>query len=576
MRKFLVLLIPFLMAAMPVNPSYVAPDGSGSTCSFASPCALSYANTNADDDDVVNLRGGTYSTGINPSNSGSARHVITYKAYTGETPVISGAELVGIYLGNASYIKITGITVSDVARWALIQNSSHHNEISYCTFTDTDGTMTTGFYLYGYCGSGTDYTCFSTHNWIHHNTISNYGYVSAECNDEGYVMTLGTVITGGSENNNNTIENNTLYSGGHHLIETTGKYNVIRNNFLHNEGFMAKDSDCAKYRREEGKYGNRNIQIYDGYDSDGTFNLVEGNRLGPSGPSPDDDGGDGMTITAPKNIVRFNSVYNAQNNGVLFKTGANSVADNNRFYNNTIFSSGRYDNHYDTGTWYGANFRWYGTYARTGNILKNNILYSYGTGGADWTGGDVDIYTNNTVTNNHCTDAAAGKCVSSGDPKFIDSTLPAITGTQTTTQPNLKLQSGSGAIKTGASLTLANGAGAGSTSLTVDDALYFQAGSAAATTPIGSSLSSIAGDYILINGQVRQITDINYATNVLTLDSAASWADNAPVYLYKKSDGVQVSYGGVMDIGAEPFTGNASVGTGAGFTLGTGAAISVQ
>jgi hypothetical protein len=206
------------------------------------------------------------------------------------------------------------------------------------------------------------------------------------------------------------------------------------------------------------------------------------------------------------------------------------------------------------------------------NVITNNILSSYGTGGGDWSNTSGTPVTGNTISNNFCTDEASGLCVNSGDPKFIDTTLPAITSTQTTTQPNLKLQ----ARLSGATyLTLANGAGTGSTSLTVDDALYFQAGSAAATTPIGSSLSSIAGDYILINGQVRQVTDINYTTNVLTLDSAATWLDNAEVNLYKKSDGVQTYYSD-PGMGANPFTGNASVGTGAGFSLGVGASISVQ
>ena len=49
-------------------------------------------------------------------------------------------------------------------------------------------------------------------------------------------------------------------------------------------------------------------------------------------------------MTAPKNIIRYNDIYGAQNNGVLFKTGYRSLADHNRFYNNTIFGGGRYQN----------------------------------------------------------------------------------------------------------------------------------------------------------------------------------------------------------------------------------------
>lgn len=63
--------------------------------------------------------------------------------------------------------------------------------------------------------------------------------------------------------------------------------------------------------------------------------------------------------------------------------------------------------------------------------------------------------------------------------------------------------------------TKANGAGSSSTSLTVDNAIHFK-----------------AGDSIKIGDNAAQaIVSINYGTNVITLTSAATWADNAPVYV---------------------------------------------
>jgi hypothetical protein len=78
---------------------------------------------------------------------------------------------------------------------------------------------------------------------------------------------------------------------------------------------------------------------------------------------------------------------------------------------------------------------------------------------------------------------------------------------------------------TGVSLTLANGAGVSSTSLTVDDATWFD-NPADGAPPFGQQLE---GFYVHLNGANRQYTAINYTTKVLTLASAASWSDNAPV-----------------------------------------------
>jgi len=314
---------------------------------------------------------------------------------------------------------------------------------------------------------------------------------------------------------------------------------------------MSYGSDCPNYYREDGKYGNRNIQIYDGTDRDGVWNLVERNRFGKTGPAPDDAGGDGITITASKNIIRYNDVFNSQNNCVLFKTGADSYSDNNRFYNNTLYYSGRYDNSYDAGTWQGVLFRWYGSYARSGNVIKNNVLYDYNTGAGDWTGGDVDIYTNNTVIYNWCTDAAAGKCSGNGDPNFVNTSISDPTST---TAPNLALQGGSDAIDGGTYLTQANGSGNASVTLVVDDALYFQDGT------WGSSLATLEADWIAVGTTVSaadkvQISSINYGTDTITLASAITWADDDYVWLYKDSDGDVVLYGDAPDQGAHEFSG---------------------
>jgi hypothetical protein len=49
---------------------------------------------------------------------------------------------------------------------------------------------------------------------------------------------------------------------------------------------------------------------------------------------------------------------------------------------------------------------------------------------------------------------------------------------------------------------------------------------------------------------VVQIRSIDYDNNTITLVEAKSWADDAPIWLYKKSDGERVLYGSAPDYGA--------------------------
>ena len=60
--------------------------------------------------------------------------------------------------------------------------------------------------------------------------------------------------------------------------------------------------------------------------------------------------------------------------------------------------------------------------------------------------------------------------------------------------------------------TLANGAGTASTALVVDDASFYS-----------------VGDAIYVGGSDRTVAAVDYATNAITLNSAATWADNSLV-----------------------------------------------
>ncbi len=310
---------------------YVSPTGtaSWSDCqNIATPCSLSTANVNLDAGDTVYLRGGTYNTRIAPTNSGtSSSNKIIYKNYNNENVEITNAGNwnYGILLDGNDYIKIDGITFNNLYGWANIRNGADYNEIANCNFTDDDG-GTASFHLWGQCSGGSPFTCYSTNNWIHNNTFSRNGQVTATCDDGGGTFYIG-VIYKDNGSNYNTLEDNVFYSGGHHLLETNTKKNIIRNNVFHNEGWMTNPGNCAwGPSPRNGKYGNRGIQIYDGLDSGNMHNVIESNRIGHAAFAPDGGMDGNMVLASRTNLLRYNFIFHSETWGIYFKSAAGPSA----------------------------------------------------------------------------------------------------------------------------------------------------------------------------------------------------------------------------------------------------------
>lgn len=520
--------------------------------SGASACSLATANSNASAGDIIKMRTGTYTTQIAPANSGTSGNVITYVAHTAETPTIStSAYDAAIFLSSDDYIKIDGITVRDSYKWASIRNGSDYNEIVNSTFIDTDGHVPgKGINIWGQCSGGSPYNCPSTHNWVHDNTMSRSGSVGAApvCDDNGAVMYIGSITADDYTSNYNTVENNTIYAGGHHILEVNSKYNVVRNNVMHNEGWMTDPGGCKwGTSPRNGKYGNRNIQLFNQHSADRQYTLLENNRIGHASFASDGGMDGNIVIASRANIVRHNFSYHSETMGIYFKDGS-SYADavDNRVYNNTVFNSGQNSQLYpDAWTGYGDQDWRLGVYllssALTGNITKNNIIYNSFTSDINC---NATCQSNNTFTNNWLT--------VNGDPLFVNTD---VSDPSSTTLPDLRVQSGSGVIDKGVNLTQANNSGTSSTTLIVDDTLYFQDGSR------GSSLSNIQADWIAIGtvSNTVQISSINYGTNTITLKSSKTWSDNAKIWLYKNSKGNIVLWGSAPDIGAHEYTGSEDV-----------------
>ena len=126
---------------------YASTAGSGSTCSLASPCTLSYAVSNAVAGDVWCLREGTYTqTGhLTTANSGTSGHPITFQPFPGETATITNASGYQWFIEN-SYWTLDGLIVNcanlpDHDQACI--NVGYNSEAYYFTFQNGSMHLTT-------------------------------------------------------------------------------------------------------------------------------------------------------------------------------------------------------------------------------------------------------------------------------------------------------------------------------------------------------------------------------------------------------------------------------------------------
>jgi hypothetical protein len=595
----LVIIVLFSFPSIGFAETYwVSPAGRATWTTCQSPadpgsnyCSLKTANNNATAGDTVYLKGGTYTVSdteygryggaVNPARSGTVTNKITYAAAAGETPTLvqtAGSYIYGLRLGDPvthAYIKVDGITFSNFASMAYITNYSNHNEITNCTFKSDTGREGGGFVMMPLCPGGNSFKCNVTHNWIHHNVFSKAVKSEVCGGSEGSdLFRLGPACCGtdaDGECNYNTLEDNLFEYGGHSTLETFGRFLVIRNNVFHNEPWVSTsyvtgspcDYPATNYTNPayNGYYGHRNLETADDWVRPAIYNLIEGNRFGYASTNPNNAGATNYEVSAPKQIIRYNYFYGAMNMGLYFKYGSGAPGTPgkaggggwggvyNRVFNNTMYHNGYGYPFYETcrhsncpedlaGIVVGG--------SSFGNIVKNNLAYdnrSYYKYGADiiLRGGHHPIPSNIArVVNNWQT--------SKGDPKFVN---PDLTNTKSRTLPDLTLQSSSRAIDGGTHLTEAKGSGNNSTTLVVNDALYFQDGT------WGSDLarSNLHADWIAIGTVTNavQIYSVNYDTNTINLKSPMKWSNGAKIWLYKKSDGAHVLYSSAPDFGAYEF-----------------------
>lgn len=464
----------------------------------------------------------------------------------------------GVALVNSQYCKIDTVTMTRMNGYGMFRfENAHYNEIVDCTISYVgywDVYQITPADGHDDRGDGIDFDFLgvaSTHNKIHGCTIQACGHAGINPRPAGTTETF------------NVFENNTL-------IGEWEQYTGATFDGPTNQGYVVSGET----------YGNRCADM-----GNVSRTLIQGNLFLDTRMSVDNRWIGALKLGYKKNIVRKN-YFSGSNAGpfILHTTSEQSgytATDNgnNRIYNNSFYGASgpilqieKYDTNgngpvscrlknnasylsnqvtqFDRDTYYVA-----GTPISTRRQTTVCIYGGYNKYGDNWfdievSGNCIDgngSATNQTVYSDQSGAISLTAAESSYSSEFHDNVQddPLFTTLPARAPVHFELQTGSPAIAAGDNLTTAVGSGSSSTSLTVADASYF-------VDPTNWYWIT-TGDEIQIgtNSSNRAtITDINYSTNVITLDTALSWSD---------SDGVNLAEfmenGSLPDIGARPYGG---------------------
>lgn len=455
------------------------------------------ANATLSAGDQVFIKAGKYNQGIAPSASGTGGSPIIYRNFGSDTVTVSGA-IVGVTFNQRNWIIVSGLNFSNVTAFGVL-SSANNNIVSNCNFTTQLGsTYWSGFAMY----------VSSQSNLLTGCSFSKWGSP-----DFGDMVDIGDDTNPADHSFYNRIENCTLFSAGHSLVNFRCGRNIIRGSRLHNEPWLPDGS------------GQRCI-ISDTSTNTvlGGFNLIESNIISYASNASDGNGGAGIDLRTRYNIVRGNYFYNNLDCG-LFMDGGSGAGDQaiaNHIYNNTFYANslGYLTN---TGAFTGAamGFQVYGSpFQVLSNSIINNILVQSPLEPFWFSGvsASAQFFASNFTV---------------GDPLFVNVTNaynPISVGL-----PDLSLKTNSPCIDAGTFLTRVTSTSGSGTSFAVADPYFFQSGS-----------GGIPGDWVQLQGQTNpaQITAINGMT--LVLNKSVTWTNG---------QGVSLPFSGkAPDIGAFAYT----------------------
>lgn len=499
------------------------------------------ANSTLEAGDTVCLRRGTYSTTINPSNNGTSGNFITYEAYTGETPIVTGATY-GVHLAGSDgnerqYIRIKGITfrkpIRGTARRWFYFNYADYITMDDCVFDHGDEDFHYNMSKLENCS----YLRFVNCSW----DASSMDESSDEQNDLlgvtatkhsiwdscsfGHVSHAAFWFSGGC--NYNVINNCTFTNKWRHGLCIRGEYQLIQNCTFQDMGTSCDTCPC----------------FYDRCVSDkpGRGRMVTGLQL---------------LTPVDHSIIRRN-VWDYVSRALSGNFNYGNL-QHIKLYSNTFYDSNAPD--VATNSHNGTHISAYvGETARatfSHNIIMNNIFWKskndqqievYSTGGPAYHPHDNILKYNLIADPIQPDEVHWGGSIKNvayledNDSEWIDETYLTINPLMNNPANNdYTLQSNSPCIDAGAWLTTITSSTAGSeTSFTVDDAGYFYD---------GWGVPGETGDTIKTeNGQETTITSINYGSNTITVSTAIDII---------KGEGVALDYTGTApDLGAHEYSG---------------------
>jgi parallel beta-helix repeat protein len=438
-------------------------------------------------------------------------------AYPGEVPVFSGQDVhYPINIDGASYIILDGLSFDNNFRHLKLEAATHII-VRNCSFGKSLWVESTESYRADW--SGVRVWNNSQYNKFLNCVFRDWGYVGINWSDVGTAFGLGNWSDENDQTWYNLIESCVFSHAGHDNLSIGTAYNVIRNNYFHNENWMDSPETATTDPKGFGleKWGNR-IGEFDGRRVE--RNLIENNRFMYSGVPPDQDrGGFGIELGMNQTIIRNNVVAYSWASGI-YLVGESAE---NYIYHNTIWRNSRPEDHNypldQTRFAGGIIMSNYQIEKRPGNRIVNNIIFDNGYRDISSLVEDHQIVRQNFTT-------------SSGDPRFVNEggfgDYEGVTGL-----PDLHLRSESPAIDAGDWLAFIVSPDGSGNSFIVDDAGYFSDGN-----------RIVDGDRIQLQGQTEtaRITRVDYITNEISIDRSLSWNSGL---------GVALEYrGGKPDMGA--------------------------
>ncbi|MHB8666778.1 MAG: hypothetical protein ACYC7B_04560 [Burkholderiales bacterium] len=491
-------------------------------------------------------------------------------------------ESVTVPAGSAGNYKIFTVNGSDVVSVLGFTLGSHNKLIGNCpTLQGTVTTATCGFFVSNTASPTTN--CVSMSNgttdvYIRLNTMYACGgignaypisvsYIYVQGNTVSYTnSTTGTVPTTCSGAGSPVGNSINLY-GNHILVENNdfSHYTIslawnVQNSITRNNNFHdTVEANNAGNCHSDTWFSEPGVSVND------LDNVYEGNlQYNAGGPNAKGQLSQGESCggTCSVLIERFNSTSGIGGGNVSNDTTWDAV----KVYNNTWTAQNASSN-FACGNTTTDNSVPNTGQATARSAYLNNIYYY--TNSAAHTG-CVNAYQCSTTSGSSCSwGYSLAFCTVSGgcgtvyghlyqtgtfasepgqqiaDPKFVNYVSDG------SLSNNYNLRAGSPAIASGTYLTtIAAGDTGTGTSLIVNDAAYFQDGYG-----LTNAYSTVNGDCISVTTATNHVcvTAVNYTTNTLTLASSISRSAGQGVYLYNKSDGVQVLTGSAPDIGAYPY-----------------------